>query len=185
MSERIPASKLPEFYKTFSETKPSLVLGLIIISFGFYIINWIYTKNREFEILSEFAPDANRGAIIMMIIPFFWFFFIKVLQNLIFSSNNLIIGILEIVGFGIILFLLLKYLFDFCLTFGEITKSPGIIWFIPFIIGIIGIIGTFFKFFYLSPLFLFLIIVIPAMQAELNKNFHKLSMKKQDINFYH
>lgn len=181
---KIPAYKLPEYYKDFTETKPSLVMGLTIISFGFYIINWIYLRNKEFEILSEHAPESKRGAVLMMVLPLFWFFFIQILKNIFFSNENVVIGILEIVGFGIIFFLILKYIFDFCETFGQITKSPGIIWFIPFFLGVIGIIGIIFKFYYTLPLLFFLFIVTPAMQAELNKNFHKIAMKKQDNNFY-
>lgn len=184
MVDKIPAQRLPEYFKDFHETKPSLVMGLTILSLGFYIINWIYLRNKDFEQLDDDAPLATRGAILLMVLPFSWFFILQILKNLIFSPNNLIIGIIEIVGFGIILFLILKYLFDFCNTFGKITKTTGLIWFIPFFVGLIGLIALVFNFIYLIPLLFFLFIVTPAMQGELNKTFHRIDMKKADNRFY-
>ena len=45
-----------EFYREFKETNPYLVMGLIIITLGFYIINWIYLRNKDFVLLDKFAP---------------------------------------------------------------------------------------------------------------------------------
>lgn len=181
---KIPTSSLPEYYKDFVQTKPSLVMGLSIISFGLYIINWIYLRNKEFEVITEEAPNSKRGAFLMMILPLFWFFFLQTLKNIFFKDNLRTIYIIEMIGFILIFILILKYIYDFCDTFSQITKSPLIIWFIPFFIGFLGIIGLLFQFFYLFPFIFFLFIVTPAMQAELNKNFHKIDIKKQNNNFY-
>lgn len=173
------------FFKEFKETNPSLVLGLIVISLGLYIINWIFVRNKDFETLDEDAPDSKRGAIIMMIIPFSWFFIIYVLKYVIFKHPPLIIEIMEIVGWGIIIFLLLKYIFDFCHSFSKLTRTSHLFWFGFFLLGFIGIISTFlFKFYYLSPLTFFLIITIPAMQAELNSVFKSHAMTKKRDTYY-
>lgn len=173
-----------EFYKQYHETSPSLVMGLIILSFGLYIINWIFLRNKDFEELDENAPDSNRGAILMIIIPFGWFFLTTILKNLIFSPNNLLIGILEIVGWGIIIFLIYKYLFDFCLSYGRITKTNGLLWFGLFIISGIGIVGIIIENYYLIFLLPILMIIIPAMHSELNKQFHILNIKQKSTTFY-
>jgi len=176
--------KEPDFYKDYKETNPTLVLGLIIISFGLYIINWIYLRNREFELINSNAPDSNRGAVILMILPFIWFFIYMLLKYLFFRDSYLILKIIELVGLGFITTLILKYLYDFCNTFGLITKTSGFGWFIFYLLGIIGIISIVFKFYYLSPLVFFLMIIIPAMQSELNSHFSRFAMKKKGKIFY-
>ena len=135
------------FYKDFRQTNPALILGLIIISFGFYVINWIYLKNRDFESIDNLAPDSNRGAIIMMVIPFSWFFIIFIFKKLIFPSFNIFLGIFEIIGWGFVTFLLLKYFLDFSLSFGRITKTKGIIWFLGFFSGVLGAYAIVFHFY--------------------------------------
>ena len=176
--------KMMSFYKNFSEMSPALILGLTIITFGLYIINWIYSRNRDFEILDENAPNSNRGAILMMIIPFIWFFIIQISKNLIFQTNNLLIKSIEILGWIIIFILILKYIYDFCESFGNITKTTGKMWFLLFFLGIIGIIGIIFKIYYLIGFLPLLIIVIPAMQSELNSSFRKFSITKKHSSYY-
>jgi len=177
-------SKKPEFYLNYKETNAGLVLGLIIISFGFYIINWIYLKNKDFEKLDPNTPNSNRGAIIMMVIPFIWFFILMVFKNLFFDKNSLFLGIFEIVGWGLILFLVLKYILDFCNSFGKITQTFGFNWFIFYFLGILGIISIFYNFIWTIPLVIMLLIVVPMMQSELNSHFTRRSMKKKSNIFY-
>ncbi len=174
-----------DFFKEYEQTNPYLVLGLIIISFGLYIINWIYLKNREFQLLDTDSPNPNRGAIILMFLPFAWFFSMISLKYLIFSPENLALGIIEIVGWGFIIFLMHKYILDFCLSFGRITKTYGALWFVLFFIGGVGILGTAMGYYLLSPLLFFLIITIPAMQAELNTFFTRHTIKKEKKIFYY
>ncbi|MDA3855207.1 MAG: hypothetical protein PF569_03025 [Candidatus Woesearchaeota archaeon] len=149
------------YFKEFRETNPWLVLGLIIISLGFYIITWIYSKNKEFEHLDKFSPDAARGAAVMMLLPFGWFYVVLIIKRLI--IDNLFVEILEIVIWGFILFLVLKYIYEFCLSFGRITRTNGIYWFFLFFIPII---------------------TIPAMQMELNSHFNRMAMQDKSNNFY-
>ena len=63
-------SKLNDFYKNYEEVNPAYVLGLIIISLGIYIITWIYNVNKNLENLDDDAPEALRGALLMVILPF-------------------------------------------------------------------------------------------------------------------
>lgn len=154
-------SKREIYFKEFRETNPWLVLGLIIISLGFYIITWIYSKNKEFENSDKLAPDAARGAAVMMLLPFGWFYTIFIIKR--FIADNLFVGIIEIVIWGFIIFAIFKYIFEFCLSFGRITKTNGIYWFFLFFIPIITII---------------------AMQMELNSHFTRMTMQDKSNNFY-
>ena len=172
------------FYNEFIQTNPALVLGLMIISFGLYAINWIYLKNKDFEKIDKFSPEANRGAIILMILPFSWFFIISISEKFIFNPSNLIFSIINIVGWGFILFLILKYLLDFSLSYGRITQTNGLYWFIGFLTSIIGIILFYYKIYWFSLIYLFLFILIPAMQAELNIHYKRFTIKKERHSFY-
>lgn len=178
-------TKSKNFYDEFKQTNPYLVLGLMIISFGLFMINWIYIKNKEFERLDKFAPDALRGAIIMMILPLTWFFFIAFLKFVLFSPENLFIQILEIVGWGFLFILILKYLLDFCISFGRITKTNGILWIFSFFLGILGIILLMYQIKTGIILILVMIISIPAMQSELNLFYNRITRKKERQTFYY
>ncbi len=185
MSQKVEITRNSNFYKEFRETNPALILGLILISFGFYIINWIYVKNREFSEIDPEAPDSNRGAAILMIIPFSYFFILFVFKKLIFGYDNLYFKYVEFFGWILVIFFIMKYLFDFCITFGKITRTNGLYWFIFFIIPLFGIIpALFFNFYWFLPLVFFLFIVIPAMQAELNTFIKKFNIKKESNLFY-
>ena len=184
MKSRVSTANLPEFYKDYVETNPSLVLGLSLLTGSLYLINWVYVKNRELEKLDDYAPDPNRGAILMMVLPFSWFFITFILKSLIFTSGNSLFSTIEVVVYILIYLLNLKYLFDFCISFGKITRTRGFFWFLFFLIGTGGIISTAFSFYYLTPLLLFLILAAPAMQAELNISYHRFNMKKEKTLFY-
>ncbi|MCA9459465.1 MAG: hypothetical protein KC550_02855 [Nanoarchaeota archaeon] len=173
-----------EFYKEFREGNPYLIMGLIIITFGLYIINWIYLRNREFIILDKYAPDPNRGAVILMIIPFALFFIMQILKVFFFGYDSLFLGIVEVVLWTLVSFLVLKYILDFCLTFGRITRTSGIFWFTMFFLGFLGIIGIIQGFIWTIPLIFFTIIVVPAMQAQMNVFFKRFSMRKEKILYY-
>lgn len=173
-----------KFFREYEETSPALTLGLIIVSLGLYVINWIYVKNRNFEKIFEESPDSKRGLVILMILPFSWFFIMFILKSIIFSELPLLIGIFEIVVWGLILFLIYKYLWDFCEVFGKISQSRSVLWFSFFVLGGIGIISLLLKFMYLVPLVFFLAIVIPAMETELNVNFKSITIRKKHDNYY-
>jgi hypothetical protein len=133
-----------------------LVFGLIIISLGTFIIPWIYTKNKEFRYLDKDAPNPPRGVVVLTMLPFIWGYSFYIIRKLI-IKHPLTIGI-EIVGWSFIIFLIIKYILDFCLSFGRITDTNGFLWFALFIIPIL---------------------TIPAMQAELNSHFQRMQVRKK------
>jgi len=170
------------FYKEFRTTNTSLVLGLIIISFGTYLIHWFYKRTQEFNYVEKDAPEAQRAAAVLAIVPLGWLIIIRIIKKLIFTG---VVGeIIEIVGWGLIIFMVLKFLHDFCVSFGKITGTKGIYWFAILTIGIVGIICTIFKIYILSILVLFIVLTIPAMQSELNSHFNRMTIKKNSNIFY-
>ena len=150
------------YFKEFKTMNPSLVFGLIIISFGLYMISWLYTRNREFELLDEHAPAAARGTAVLFLLPLSWYMIVFVIKNII-HFQNLFVDILEIVVWTGLIFLIIKYFLDFCLSFGRITGTRGFYWFL---------------------LCLVLFIAVPAMQSELNSHFERMSMRRKSNTFY-
>lgn len=171
--------ELNRIVKKYSESSPGIIFGLIFITLGLYIINWIFMRNKEFELMDHDAPDAKRGLALMVFLPFGWGFVMFIFKKLIFTGEPLLLGIMEILIWGLIVFLLMNYIFDFCLSFSKISSTNPIIWFIPFLCGFIGIISTVFEFYYLTPLIFFTIILIPAMQAELQAQFSPSKLHKR------
>jgi len=170
------------FYKEFRTTNASLVLGLIIISFGTYLIHWFYKRTQEFNYIEKNAPQAQRAAAVLAIIPVGWLIIIYIIKKLILTG---VIGeIVEIVGWGIVLFIISKFLYDFCISFGKITGTRGVYWFIMLMLGITGVICTIFKIYIFSILVLFIMLTIPAMQLELNSHFNRMTIKKNSNIFY-
>ncbi|MFW6285789.1 MAG: hypothetical protein ACOC16_01300 [Nanoarchaeota archaeon] len=150
-----------EYFHNYKHMSGPLVLGLIVISLGLFAIPWIYTKNKEFINIEPDAPDPKRGVAVIMILPFIWGYSFFILRELV-IKHPITIGI-EILGWSFIIFALLKYIFDFCKSFGKITETSGIIWFFLF---------------FLFP------ITIPAMQVELNSHFQKMQIKKKYHRLY-
>ena len=170
--------------KDFSIENSMLILGITIITLGLYTIYWFYLKNKELEHLDKQAPDSNRGFILMSILPLSWFFIINVIKKLI--PKNIVLIIFENIIWLIILLLILKYIYDFCISFGQITKTKGIAWFIPFIITIFSLYLYFLlRINYFLLFILMLFIIIPFMQQELNKLYLHFSFKKDKHKFYH
>lgn len=180
----IKRSRRDKYFRKFEETSPILLLTFVLLSCGLFAINWIYVKNREFEEFFDDAPQSNRGLVIMMILPFSWFFLMLILKLLIFTSQPLLLGIVEIVVWGLIIFLIYKYIYDFCEIFGRITHSSTYIWFLFFVLTGVGILSLGLEFYYLVPLIAFIVIVIPSMQSELNINFKSLTLRRKDDSYY-
>ncbi len=174
-------SKLNDFYKNYEEVNPAYVLGLIIISLGIYIITWIYNVNKNLENLDDDAPEALRGALLMVILPFLWLFTTSFLELFI---ESIVLESIKLIVYVLLYFLFLNYLFDFCVAFSHITRSKPLIWFFPLFLGSLGIFGYYLQSIWVSLLLLILLLMIPAMQAELNKMFHKMTIKKNNVTFY-
>lgn len=175
--------KINQYFEDFHPLNPALLLGFIILTFGIYIIPWLYVKNKEFELVAKnFAPNSFRNPILFFVFPFSWFYIIYIIKLLIF--DNLFVKIIQIFGWFIIYILILKYVYDFCFCFGKITKTLGIYWFIIFLIGSFGIFGIFLNKILIMPFCIFLLILIPSMQAELNSYFDRLKIRRKTDIFY-
>jgi hypothetical protein len=173
-----------KYFRKFEETSPILLLGMVLLTGGLFVLNWIYAKNKEFEEFFEDSPDSNRGLVIMMVFPFSWFFIMLGIKLLLFDKLPLALGILEIVVWGILIFLIYKYIYDFCDVFGQVTHSSTLLWFFFFVLSGMGILSLALKFYYVSPLVFFLAVVLPSMQTELNTNFKSLILRRKDNSYY-
>lgn len=181
MNPKHNSSSLNEFFKNYEEKNPAYVLGLMIISFGLYIFTWIYKINVDLEQLDEDSPESVRGAVLMAVLPFTWFFITTLIKEFI---NSIIIRAIEIIVYVLIYFLVLKYLFEFCIAFSHVTRTRALIWFVPFAIGSFGFFGYYLQSIIVGSFLMMFFLVIPAMQAELNTTYHKISIKKNNHAFY-
>lgn len=152
--------KHPYFHE-YTHMSPALVFGLIIVTLGFYMIPWIYTKNKEFATIDEHAPHENRGVVILMLLPFAWGYLFYVVKNLLFYHPILIT--LEFFGWSFIIFLILKYIWDFIQSFARVTESDGRIWFLIFLIPFVA---------------------IPLMQSEINAHFQRIHIQRKYHQLY-
>ncbi len=150
------------FYKEFKSINPTLIIGLIIISLGFYIISWFYVRNKEILLLDEHAPDPVRGTIVMFMLPLIWVMVSFLVVDVI-GWDNILTLALNVVMWVIIAVLILKYWYDFCLAFGVVTNTKGIYWFFLCLIPFMA---------------------VPAMQWELNSHFERMSIRRKNVHFY-
>lgn len=181
MNPKFNSRELNEFFKNYEEKNSAYILGLIIVSLGLYILTWIYSINKDLENLDEDAPSSNRGAILMFVLPFIWFFIITYIKTI---TNSIIVEFIQVTIFLVIYILILKYLYEFTLTFSHITRTKPIVWFSLFFLGSLGVFGYYLSFYYLFFLFSIPILLIPAMQEQLNVTYHKISIRKNNISFY-
>jgi len=177
-------TKTAKFLKDFEYLSPSIMLGLIIISVGLYSILWIYLTNKKLEEHDKHAPESSRGLTVLMILPIIWLFTTYFFKTIIFTQTPLIIEILEIVIWGLIFFLILKYLIDFSYAITEITQSHPFLWISFFIIGIIGIIGIMLDIKVLYAFIAGIFIATIGIQSELNSLHKSLSIRKVSSNYY-
>jgi len=149
------------FYEIFEYINPFYLLLLFVITFGIYYIQWFYKNNIIFEKLDESAPVKERVFYIMFLLPILWLILINIFLHI--FKGNLYIKIISILGWLIILLLILLYLYDFGNSFGRITNTPGLFWFIILLLPIIGAL---------------------AMQFEINSFLSKISIRKKRNIFY-
>ena len=169
--------RLIYFYNNYEEKSPIKVLLLMLVSLGFYTITWVYFTNRVFEKLDENAPDSKRGVILLLFFPLFLFLIMFILKTIIFSETNNYLYAIEIIGWGCIIFLSLNYIYDFCVSFGMITKSRGVYWYFLLYVEYLGLVLAAFGFFYTTFLILLTIITIPFMQWYLNYKSKEICIK--------
>lgn len=186
MIEKFSVTDEKEFYNTFKELNPAVVLGLILISGGLYIIAWMYSQNKEMEKIDEDSPELTRCAFILFGFPFTWLMITVIIKFVFFNNVEVpqAMIISEITVWTFIIMLIFKYIFDFCKTFSKITRTNTLIWFVLISLGIVGLIGVSIQSFFLTPFAFFLAMTIPAMQEELNHVYHKSEMKRKDDTYY-
>lgn len=174
-----------DFYKDFEEKNPFIVLLLVCVSFGLYMISWMYSVNKELRKIDENAPEPTRGALLLLIFPLGWYAISLVITSL-YTANILpfFATIIVPLAWIVLYLLLLKYLYDFCTSFNKMTKSPASIWFVFLIIGFLGLFGIAAGIDRLLPFSALLIICVPAMQAEMNNHFRRFRIKKRTSTFY-
>lgn len=185
MNNQLSRSVLEDFYSEFKVISPIKILFLMIFSFGFYIINWIYLTNLKFEKFDyENSPDPNRGLAIMFLLPFTWLLVMGVFKKVIFREYGQYVAMLEVIGWVIVVLLLLQYLYDFCICYGRFTITNGFFFYLFLVVGLFPI--------FLIPfgLYLFLgILVLPfltiiVMQAKLNSEYDSYHRKSYERGFY-
>lgn len=181
MNPKFNSKKLYEFFEDFDQKNPTYLLGLIIVSLGLYIVTWIYSLNKDFEIIDSDAPDSTRGIVVLVALPFTWFFIISFIK---FLNNSTPVLIVELVVYLILYFLAMKYMYEFCLTFTHITQTSIGFWYGMVVLGSFGLYAIYFQSYYMLSLLLILLLVVPFMQAELNVTCNKISIKKNYHSFY-
>jgi hypothetical protein len=178
-------SESGEFYKQFNETNPGLVMLFIVLTLGFYMINWFYLRNKELELIDKNSPDSKRGAVILFFIPFSYALISFVLRALFFEKVPLWLVITDSIMWFAILLISLKYFYDFCSSFAFITGGTKMVWFSFLSISLLGLYSSFFISYYLTvPFAFFFVVTIPAMQAELNRLYQRKTLKKNEGAFY-
>lgn len=175
--------KLEYFFVDYDKQNPIIILLFMVLSFGFYFVKWIYDTNKKLEEIDDEVPDSNRAAIIMLIMPLTWLGIITILKNVVTENLKMLIITFEILGWSFIIFLSLKYTYDFCLSFGNLTRSDGLTWYIFIYPGYLSLILLTINFYYTLPLYLFTFSAIPAMQAVMNKRADEYTRKYQKETF--
>ena len=167
MKQKINLKDLEFFYDNFVIESPILVIIKIFLTLGLYVIFWIYKMNRALEKVDENAPDSRRGVIIICVIPPFIFILSAIFEKL-FNFNKVSIITFNVVVWSFIIFLTLKYIYDFFMSFGKWTGSSGLFWYLVFYPGYFSLILSIFGFYYALPLLFFTIVSIPSMQGYIN-----------------
>ncbi len=149
------------FYHNFQKLNPLLFLFLIVITFGFYLIEWFYQTSKIFEILDDEAFLSERVFFVIFLFPTTWYFINYFSTKL--GFVNLFIDITERVVWAFLIFLIIKFLYDFACSFGRITETYGLFWFFILLIPILGVI---------------------LIQLEINHLINKIEIKKKSNLFY-
>lgn len=195
------------FFESYEDIRfPGKILFLMLISFSSYLIYWMYKTNQDFLILENKYDIAQpqRAISVLVILPSIWFLTMYIIKKFIFHINNnfllkiywdtniifyksslQILGYIEITVWLLILFLILKYFYDFCVFFGDLTKTNFFTWYIFLSFEVFGFIFLLLGQYGLFSLVFFSLICIPAMQAKLNNMYEKYEILGRKNNYYH
>lgn len=184
MKYQLSYETLKSYYRNFKPSSPVIIQFLMIFTLGLYLINWVYTKNREFEDYSDEAPDSKRGAVLMLIFPFSWMLIIWIMNELILPNSEDFMEVLNVAGWCFIMFMILQYLYEFCYLYGQITRTEGLIWYYTIFPGFLALILLPLGFWYTIPLLFFPVVSIPAMQAKLNYESERMVLQRESVEYY-
>lgn len=173
---------LRELFQEYKKENPFVLFLILLVTLGAYGINWIYLKNKKFYDVCEDSPDPKRGLVLMFFFPFSWII-IFYEARIIFGGLTQFFKIIELIGWFIIMFLILQYVYDFCENFADLTNSIAFFWYIGIYLGFLGLILSVIGFYYLLPMLLFPITTIPVMQAKLNQIYYKFRAKEEKSSF--
>lgn len=196
-------NKLIDFFSNYIKTSPEKHLFLMVLTFGLYDLYWMYKKNKIFQEIDSERLDPDREISIFLILPSLWFLIFYTIKMLVFWGNEsvniftinwntnltemsnlaIIFGLIEFIGWFMIFFLIMKYLFDFCMFFGNITQSYGVIWYIFMVSEFFALFFALFGNFYFVPFMFFTYITIPAMEANLNRIHDKYMIESEKLTF--
>ena len=190
MDQILSKGDLNKFYDDYERSSSILTLFFMTITFGLYIINWLYLTNKIFSKYDENAPNQNRGAVLTVIFPTVWLIFAWMMDNIGFANSELF-AMVKTIGWLTIMMLILKYFYDFCLTFSRFTRSNELVWYYSLFPGMIFYVLVPLTFWYESlfvwfsyPFLFFTTIGIAAMQAKLNTEKDIFDIKEGEGKFY-
>ena len=179
MEDKISDEKLEYFFIDYEKRNPFEILFYMVITLGFYFIRWAYITNLKLEEIDDDAPDSRRAFIILFLFPIVWYLISFILTNLIFTGNPIIGESISILTLALIIFLSLQYTFQFCQSFGRVSNTSGLVWYLAIYPGYLGLVLVLFKIYYLVPLLFFTIISVSAMETSINIRYEKSKFKRQ------
>ena len=190
MEQFLSKGELNKFYENYEESSVVVTLFLMTATCGLYLINWLYIRNKDFAKYDENAPDTNRGAVLTLILPILWIFITWTLDNLIFHNSELF-AMIKTIGWLTLMMLILKYFYDFCITFSRFTRSNELAWYYSLFPGLIFYVLVPLTFWYETifvwytyPFLFFTVVGISAMQAKLNSEKNIFDIREGEGKFY-
>lgn len=175
-------SSLEFMFYDYERKNVMMILLYLIVTLGLYIIPWIYFHNKKFEEIDEKAPDSKRGAVILFLLPVLTYSLFLVLKT-IFFPESLELEILEIVLWGLVIFLTLKYIYEFCYSFARITNTKTLPWYLLIYVGYSSFILALFGFHQALYVGVIFFIGIISMQEAINVMCFKVMSKKEKDSF--
>ena len=175
---------LLDYYENYDKITPITVLVLMVFSLGLYFVFWIYSRNKEFEKYDfDDSPDSKRGLILMTLVPFIWFL-ITVFLNNFFYRFPIFIFFISFIGWFLIIFMLLQYLFEFCMCLGRFTSTNGFIWYMYIWVGFIPLLMISLDSYLLISMMVFPVFSLVFMQVKLNSACDKFLIKRNSLTHF-
>ncbi len=183
ITQKFVNSSLANFYENFHFKSPDRVLLVMVFTLGLYLIHWVYSTTKDFERIDENnSPNSLSGIFVLFILPAFWGFFFF-MYNLLFYEGGMFFTLFEKLGWIFIIILILEYLYRFCEFYAKITVTNEKVWYYSMFPGFLAFTFLVFEIYYGIPFFFFVLIVIPAMQAQLNSRYKEYNLRVVALHF--